>query len=181
MAHKPARSAAGIAAAFLTLALCAACAGPQEPASDRSAVPTVSAPSGAPSSFGAGPHAPPQQGVVPQAPVAWTAESRKAATAVAVAFMQKYARPTTAQPGWAQDLAPYASLDLQKFLAKADTSFLTVDEPSATGSLQAEDDDAYNGVVAVGTSEGVYSLTVHRQPDGSWRVNALQPPVKAGH
>lgn len=144
-------------------------------------MPTAATPSGAPSTFGTGPQAPTPPGMVPPADPTWSPESRKAATDVAVAFMQKYARPKTAQPGWSQELTPYASLDLQEFLAKADTSFLTVDKPAATGSLQADDDDAYNGVVTVGTSEGSYSVTVHRQPDGSWRVNALQPPVRQGH
>lgn len=181
MAHNPAIKAAGLAAALLTLALCAACSGPQEPAGSSSSIPTTSASSGAPSTFGTGPQAPEQQGLEPPAPPTWSPESRKAAIDVAVAFMQQYARPNTPQPRWSQDLAPYASLDLQGFLAKADTSYLTVDRPAGTGSLQAEEDDAYNGVVAVETSEGTFAVTVHRQPDASWRVTAVQPPVKAGH
>lgn len=166
------------------LALATACAGcTGSPASETSPVPSITGQSGSmsPSWRGSGPQAP----VDPNAPtpetVTWSSESRSAATDVAIRFMAAYARPGTAQPAWADALASFASLDLMDSFRQVDTSFLKTASPAEAGELTADDSDPYNATVTVGTSEGPWQLGVHRQPDGSWRVASIQPPVKQGH
>lgn len=148
------------------------------PSSTSAAAPSPSAT--LPPTWGTGPQAPADpNGAAPA--VNWTPESRAAATTVAVKFMGAYARPKTPQPDWSNALAPYASLDLRGVLAGVDTTYITTGSPAPTGTLQAGAGDPYNAVVLVGTSDGPWQLTVHRQPDASWLVAAIQPPVKQGH
>jgi len=169
-----------LAASVALAAVCAGCAG--SPTSETSPVPTITgAADSLPPTWGSGPQAPVDPNAPKPSTVTWSPESRGAATNVAVKFMATYARPGTAQPAWSDALAPFASLDLMDKFRQADTKYLTTSSPAATGTLKADDSDPYNAAVTVGTSEGPWQLGVHRQPDGSWRVASLQPPVKQGH
>ncbi|WP_442546101.1 hypothetical protein ACSBOX_21460 (plasmid) [Arthrobacter sp. KN11-1C] len=180
MLPSPAKAAAAISAAVLVVVLAAGCAG--SPTSQTSPVPTITGPSDSlPPTWGSGPQAPEDPNAPKPAAVAWSPDSRAAAAGVAVKFMAAYARPGTAQPGWAEALAPFASLDLLAKFRQVDTKYLATAQPAATGTLQADDSDPYNATVTVGTSEGAWQLGVHRQPDGSWRVASIQPPVRQGH
>ncbi|MDQ4504458.1 hypothetical protein [Sinomonas sp. ASV322] len=177
MTHRLIKLAAGLA----LVAACAGCAS-ASPTSGSSAAPTMTATADSlPPTWGTGPQAPEDPNAPKPTAVAWSAESRAAATSVAVKFMSAYARPGTAQPAWADALAPYASMELMATFRQADTKYLTTSAPAATGTLTADDSNPYNGVVTVGTSEGPWQLGVHRQPDGSWRVASIQPPVRQGH
>ncbi len=181
MLPSPANAATVIISAALALALLAGCVD-STPSSDTSKVPTSAAPSESlPPTWGSGPQAPVDSSAPKPSTVAWTVESRGAATEAAVKFMAAYARPGTAQPVWADALAPYASVELMVSLRKVDTTYLTTKDPATSGDLQADDTNPYNGIVTLGTSDGPWQLGVHRQPDGSWRVASLQPPVRQGH
>lgn len=162
-------------------ALVAACAGCSAASPTSEAVTAAAPVDSLPPTWGSGPQAPEDPNAPKPTMVTWTPDSRRAATDAAVKFMAAYARPGTAQPAWADALAPFASVDLMVSLRKVDTKYLTTKDPAPAGALQANEGNPYNGTVRVGTSEGPWQLGVHRQPDGSWRVASIQPPVKEGH
>lgn len=134
-----------------------------------------------PPTWGSGPQAPEDPNAPKPSPVTWTAESKQAATDVAVKFMGAYAKPQAPQPGWAESLVPFASVELMNDFRAVNTAYVTTRNPGKSGKLSATDFDPYNATVVVTASEGPWTLGVHRQPDGSWRVSSLQPPMKKGH
>ena len=173
----------GLARVSALTAIACALAGCAATSTTAASTPAAAAPTPSatlPPTWGTGPQAPADPNGAPTA-FAWSPQSRAAATAAAVKFMGSYARPGTPQPAWSNALAPYSSLELRGVLAGVDTSYLTTGSPAPSGTLQANESDPYNAVVLVGTSEGPWQLSVHRQADGSWLVNAIQPPIKQGH